>query len=94
VEVLKLAHAGRFLIENPSVARSGSAAVGRKLYAVPTVALVAGVPVIDGGRLLPEPEPAVIVNRGNVARDRPSLTLIRMFRQLPAVGALPSSRPE
>jgi hypothetical protein len=48
VEVLKVAHDGLLRMENVIVLPSGSLAVGWKEYAVPTVAVFAGVPVIVG----------------------------------------------
>jgi hypothetical protein len=96
VDVLKLIHDGRFEIEKPSVLPSGSDAVGRKLYAVPTVAVAGGVPEIVGGRLvvLPPLVDVEIVNAGSDAVERPSVTEITMLRQVPAVLGTPSMRPE
>jgi hypothetical protein len=88
VDVLKLIHEGRFEIEKVSVLPSGSDAVGRNLYAVPTVAVVLGVPEIVGGRFVE------IVNAGSEAEEVPSVTLIRMFDQVPATLGTPSMRPE
>jgi len=48
VDVLKLAHEGLFRMESVTVLPSGSFTLGWKEYAVPTFALVAGVPVIVG----------------------------------------------
>lgn len=57
----KLAHDGRLVIEKVSALPCGSDAVGVKLYACPTMALVAGVPEMTGvsvavdGELPPSP---------------------------------------
>src|SRR5262245_58547559 len=51
VDALKLAQTGRFAIEKVSELLSGSDAVGVNEYAWPTVALVAGVPLIVGASL-------------------------------------------
>ena len=71
----------------PSVLLSASAAVGRKLYAWPTVTDVAGVPLIVGARFADEP-PTVIENRGSPALMLPSLTRISMFEYVPAFAAV------
>jgi hypothetical protein len=52
VQALNEAHAGLLLIEKRShVRRSGSDALGVKVYAVPAATLVGGDPEITGGRL-------------------------------------------
>ena len=89
--MLKLAHEGRFWIENPSELPSGSDAVGRKLYALPTVTEVEGVPEITGARF--EVLPAVIVNARSEAFETPSVTVMMMFDQLPAALGIPESVP-
>ena len=61
----------------PSVSPSGSEAVGLKLYAVPTLADVLGVPEIVGARLVvPELAETVIANAGNFADLPPSRAVI------------------
>jgi hypothetical protein len=92
VDVLKLAQEGRFRMLNPSELPSASDAEGRKLYVVPTVADVVGVPEITGGRfeVLLEVESW---NAGNVALAAPSVTVILMFDQVPAVRGTPCSLP-
>src|SRR5687768_1496194 len=45
VAVLKLAHAGRFAIENVNASPFASDALGRKLYALPAFTEVAGEPL-------------------------------------------------
>jgi hypothetical protein len=52
VAVLKLAHEGLLAMVKVSVVRSGSAAVGRKLYCEPTNTQVPGVPEIVGARFV------------------------------------------
>jgi hypothetical protein len=91
VDVLKLAHAGRFWIEKPSVLPSGSDAVGRKLYALPTVADVDGAPEITGARF--PVLPVEIWNAGSDALAAPSVTVILMFDQVPAVWGAPVNLP-
>jgi hypothetical protein len=51
VEVLKLAQAGLFWIENVSTSPSASAAIGVKLYACPATTEPDGVPLMVGARL-------------------------------------------
>jgi len=70
--MLKLAHEGLLLIEKVRPLPAGSLAVGANEYAIPTVALVPGVPEIEG------PATTVIVNAGSDARVTPSLTLMTM----------------
>jgi hypothetical protein len=70
--MLKLAHAGLLLIEKVRPLPAGSLAVGANEYATPTVALVAGVPEIEG------PATTAIVKAGSDADVTPSLTLITM----------------
>ena len=73
VALLKAAQLGLLLMEKVRVPPEGSLAVGVKEYAVPTVALVPGVPEIVG----PEPPAAtVIAKAGRAAFATPSLTLI------------------
>jgi hypothetical protein len=59
VVVLKLAQAGLLVIEKVSVLPLGSVVLGVKLYAVPAVTDVAGVPLIVGGDevVVDEPPP-------------------------------------
>src|SRR5688572_16831966 len=93
VVVLKAAQLGRFAIANVSVPPSGSLAVGVNAYATPTVAVVAGVPEIVGGRFAGAL--TVIVNAGSAALAEPSLTLMPMFANVPmlAVVGVPLIRP-
>jgi hypothetical protein len=70
--MLKLAHAGRLLIEYLRPWPAGSLAVGVKEYASPTVAFAPGAPEIEG------PATTVIVKAGSDAVVTPSLTLITM----------------
>lgn len=94
VDVLKLAHAGRFWIEKPRLLPSGSDAVGRKLYVLPTVTDVTGVPEITGARLLVGDADAEILNAGKDARAAPSVTVIRMLDHVPADLGEPYRAPE
>jgi hypothetical protein len=62
VAVLNAAQLGRFVIANVSVPPSRSLAVGVKEYAVPTLAVVAGIPEIVGGRFAgPGPPPLIVL---------------------------------
>jgi hypothetical protein len=77
VLVLKLAHEGLFRIEKVRGLPAGSLALGVKLYAAPTVADVAGAPLIVGG---PSPGAVTVtLKAGKDAASVPSLTLIRIF---------------
>ena len=77
VAVLNVAHAGRFAIANVSVSPSPSAAVGRNVYALPALTVLAGVPLIVGA--LFGAAATVIENGASAALALPSLTLITMF---------------
>src|SRR5690349_556776 len=82
VEVLNVAQLGRFWMVKPSALPSASAAVGRKLYATPTVAVVVGVPLMVGARLVVVVElTARIENAGNDTTLRPSVTRMTMLLQ-------------
>jgi hypothetical protein len=70
--MLKFAHEGRLLIENVRPLPAGSLAVGANEYAIPTVALVPGMPEIEGRAT------TVIVKAGSDALVTPSLTLMTM----------------
>jgi len=93
VVVLKVAQAGLFAIEYVSVPPSGSLAVGPHEYAVPTVAVVTGLPEIVGGRF--GAAPTVIVNAGSATLVVPSVTLITMALNAPtfAAAGVPMRRP-
>src|SRR5262245_38279915 len=82
--VLNVAHVGRFAIANVSALPSGSAAVGTKLYAVPCVAVIAGVPDMVGTRLLVGAV-TLIVNAASATEVAPSLTEITMLPVVPVV---------
>jgi hypothetical protein len=91
VVVLKFAHAGLFVMLNVSVVPAfASLAVGVNVYCVPTVAAVAGVPLITGVALV-----TVIVNAASEVVVCPSLTLIVMLACGPvaAVAGVPLSCP-
>ena len=53
VAASKVVHVGRLRIENVSGWRSASVAVGVNVYGVATSAVVAGAPLMTGGRLAP-----------------------------------------
>src|SRR5262245_46415140 len=91
---LNVAQVGLFAIANVSVLPSASAAVGRKLYAVPCLAVVGGVPEIVGARLLVGAV-TLIANVGSAADVVPSLTEMTMLPKVPVVpdGGVPDSRP-
>ena len=74
VAVSKLAHAGRLRIEKVSVWRSWSVAVGVNVYSVPTMAVVAGAPVIVGARLFAARPLTVTSNGGSTVCFFPSDT--------------------
>jgi hypothetical protein len=76
VVVLNEAQDGLLAMLNVSVVLSASLAVGVKVYAVPTVAVAAGVPEIDGAVFA---EATAIENAGNAADALPSRTLITML---------------
>ncbi len=65
-----------------------SAAVGLKVYADPAVTVVAGVPEIAGGVLVPPEPPAALdtatLNEGKEVVALPSLTLMMMLAYDPA----------
>jgi len=92
-EVLKVAQDGLLLIENRSVWPSGSLAVGVNEYALPTVAVVGGEPVMVGG--LFDDALTCRENAGRLVRLRPSLTEMTMLRQVRASEAegVPDRRP-
>ena len=65
-----------------------------KLYVVPTVAVVGGLPPIDGGLLAAAA--TVMVKGVSEADPVPSVTLITIFASLPMAGVpgVPESRPD
>ena len=92
VLVENVAHDGRFAMLNVRGLPFASAAVGVNVYCVPTVAVVAGVPVIVGATFAAV---TAIENAGNAAVAWPSLTLIRMLVKVPTFVApgVPCSAP-
>ena len=93
VAVSNVAHAGRWSMVNPSESPSASEAVGWKLYAEPTRAVVGAGPEIVGARF--GCEVTLMLNAANAAVARPSLTLITMFEYVPTfvVAGVPLKRP-
>src|SRR5262245_21109695 len=85
----------------PSVLPSGSLAVGRKLYAVRTVAVRAGEPLIVGARFVCVGAGVgvvlaaftAIVNAGSETVFAPSVVEITMFANVPAAVGVPLSSP-
>src|SRR5262249_22211866 len=76
VVVLNVAQLGMFVIENVKVAPAlGLVAVGVNEYELPTMPVVAGVPLIVGGAV---DAVTVIVKLGSDALCVPSLTVITM----------------
>lgn len=99
VAMLKVAQAGMFWTLKESAAPA-SLACGVKAYAVPTVSVVAGVPVMLGGALTGGGAAAVaadtlMVKGASDAAAKPSLTLITMLREVPALAlvGVPESCP-
>jgi hypothetical protein len=70
----KAAHAGRFVTLNVNGLPSGSLAVGVKVYALPTITDVGGVPVIVGGRFVGVVSVTVTSNGGSSVCVAPSDT--------------------
>jgi hypothetical protein len=93
VEVLNVAQLGLFEMLNVSVSPSASVALGWKLYAVPAITEVAGVPLMVGARLVVAL--IWIVNDGNEAVAIPSLAVIVIRPVVPTFAAdgVPVSRP-
>src|SRR5947207_641093 len=90
VAALNVAQGGRFVMLKVSGSPSGSLAVGVNEYAVPVVAVVAGVPEIVGARF------GCVTTIENDAREAdacPSLTLIAMLANVPAAVGVPDSCP-
>jgi len=90
VAALNVAQGGMFAMLKVSVSPSGSLAVGVNEYAVPVVAVVAGVPEIVGARF------GCVTTIENDAREAdacPSLTLIAIPANVPAAVGVPDSCP-
>ncbi len=92
VATLKVAQDGRFCTLNESASPLVSLACGVKVYAVPAVAMVAGVPEMVGGLAGAE---TVIEKAGSEALAEPSLTEITILEKVPtlAVVGVPESWP-
>lgn len=98
-EVLNVAQAGLFTIENVSVSPSASAADATKLYAEPCVTWVAGVPEIVGGRFAGAGDDAAFTVRSKAGSDLlalPSDTAMTMPRvtATSAAAGVPVSAPD
>jgi hypothetical protein len=93
VVALNDAQLGRLVIDQVSARPSGSEPLGRKLYALPAVIELAGVPLTTGARLLPLPPllpPPVVpfgttrmANAGRAAVPVLLLTEMTMFEYVP-----------
>ena len=70
-----------------------SFAVGVNAYAVPTVAVVPGVPVMVGAVFVPEEPDTVMSNAGSEAEDTPSEAMIITWAYVPAVVGVPETLP-
>src|SRR5262245_16167612 len=88
---LNVAHAGLFAMEYVSGSASASLAEGWNEYAVPTVAVIAGVPEIVGARF--GAACTCSAKAGSEALMLPSLTLIVMPEVVLTVDGVPQSRP-
>jgi hypothetical protein len=95
VAVSKVAQDGRFTMLNVSRSPFGSRAVGVKLYAVPTLAVVGGVPLIVGAVELPPPPEAGLITMLNHsdAEVTPSVTMTATLENVPAAVGVPEIRP-
>ena len=91
VVVLNVAHVGLFWMLYMSVSPSGSAPDGWKLYAEPAITLVAGEPEIVGARF--GAALTVIVKGASESVALPSLTVMTMPLNVPALVGVPLSRP-
>jgi hypothetical protein len=89
----KVAQVGLFCTLKVKVSPSGSLAVGVKLYALPVVTDVAGVPEMVGGRLLGVASATLMVKAASAALACPSLTLMMMFANVPALLGIPLKVP-
>ncbi len=96
VEVEKFAQLGLFTMLKPSVSPSASLATGRKLYAVPTFAVVGGVPEIVGARFVVLVLALTLIEKLGVLADfPPSEAVITMLEKVPTceLEGVPLSRP-
>ena len=95
VEVEKVAQLGLFWILKPNESPFTSLATGRKLYAIPTFAVVGGVPAIAGALLVVELELTLIEKADKLAVLLPSVALITTLEYVPTCELLgvPLNRP-
>ena len=91
--VLNAAHEGLFWMLNVSASPLGSLAVGVKLYAVPTLPLVTGAPVIVGAVFDDDVPVTVILKVVSEVEETPSVATSRMPENVPAAVGVPESRP-
>jgi hypothetical protein len=95
VDVLNVAHEGLLVMLKVSGSPFASFAVGWKLYAVLTRAVVAGVPLIVGAEfpVLPPELDTAMLNDGSEADVTPSVTTIRIDENVPVDDGVPDRRP-
>jgi hypothetical protein len=95
VDVENVAQLGLFEMLKPKVSPSASLATGRKLYALPTFALDAGVPEIAGARFVVLLVPTLIEKAGKLTVLLPSLVLMTMLEYVPTceLAGVPLSTP-
>ena len=95
MDVENVAQLGLFAILKPKVSPSTSLATGRKLYAVPTFALVDGVPAIAGAWFVVLLVLTLIEKAGKLTVLLPSVVLITMLEYVPTceLEGVPLSRP-
>jgi hypothetical protein len=94
VAVLNVAHVGLLSMLNASASLFASLAAGVKVYAVPTFAVVAGVPEIVGAAFTVAVPLAAMLKAGcKDAEVTPSVTMIMMLDVVPAAVGVPLRRP-
>jgi hypothetical protein len=91
--VLKLAHAGLLATEKPNALPFASLAVGWNEYATPAPTVVAGVPEMTGATFCWVGAETAIAKGASEVVAIPSLALIVIAENVPAVVGVPDSRP-
>ena len=91
--LLNVAHDGLFVMLNVSGSPFASLAVGVKLYATPTFALVDGVPLIFGAVFVVDEPDTVMLNVGSDAFVTPSVAVMTMLENTPVAVGVPESLP-